>query len=160
MIIGREKEIKKLNELYDSDSAELVAIYGRRRVGKTYLVDENFEGRMERYKMRKKTLVIIIAVVMAVTFIAFPYLKVEYLTARYGSQFEDLYEQTHMIDHADYCKVLECDGSHARCCYVESGVDTNVLEFDLRDGNWEMTKWETIWSSSGSADSFMWPLYR
>ena len=46
MIIGREKEIKKLNELYDSNSAELVAIYGRRRVGKTYLVDENFEGRI------------------------------------------------------------------------------------------------------------------
>ncbi len=46
MIIGREKEIRKLNELYDSDSAELVAIYGRRRVGKTYLVDENFEGRI------------------------------------------------------------------------------------------------------------------
>lgn len=46
MIIGREKEIKKLNELYDSDSAELVAVYGRRRVGKTYLVDENFEGRI------------------------------------------------------------------------------------------------------------------
>lgn len=46
MIIGREEEIKKLNELYDSDSAELVAVYGRRRVGKTYLVDESFEGRI------------------------------------------------------------------------------------------------------------------
>ncbi|MBO6128708.1 MAG: ATP-binding protein, partial [Pseudobutyrivibrio sp.] len=46
MIIGREEEIKKLNELYDRDSAELVAIYGRRRVGKTYLVDETFEDRI------------------------------------------------------------------------------------------------------------------
>lgn len=46
MIIGREEEMRKLNELYDSDSAELVAIYGRRRVGKTYLVDECFEGRI------------------------------------------------------------------------------------------------------------------
>ena len=46
MIIGREEETKKLNELYDSYSAELVAIYGRRRVGKTYLVDENFEGKI------------------------------------------------------------------------------------------------------------------
>ena len=45
MLIGRENEIKKLNELYDSGEAELVAIYGRRRVGKTYLVDETFEGR-------------------------------------------------------------------------------------------------------------------
>ncbi len=40
MIIGRENEIKKLNELYNSDSAELVALYGRRRVGKTHLYDQ------------------------------------------------------------------------------------------------------------------------
>ncbi|MBR1686075.1 MAG: ATP-binding protein [Clostridia bacterium] len=45
MLIGREKEISKLNELYDADSAELVAIYGRMRVGKTHLVDEVFSGR-------------------------------------------------------------------------------------------------------------------
>ena len=46
MLVGREKEIKQLNELYNSDSAELVALYGRRRVGKTYLIDETFEGRI------------------------------------------------------------------------------------------------------------------
>jgi len=43
MFVGREKEIKKLQELYNSESAELVAIYGRRRVGKTFLVDNVFE---------------------------------------------------------------------------------------------------------------------
>ena len=46
MIIGRQEEIKKLNELYEGDSAELVAVYGRRRVGKTYLIEEVFEGRI------------------------------------------------------------------------------------------------------------------
>lgn len=46
MIVGREKEIKKLQELYNSDSAELVAVYGRRRVGKTFLVDNAFEDRI------------------------------------------------------------------------------------------------------------------
>ena len=40
MIIGREKEVRKLNELYRRDSAEFVAVYGRRRVGKTFLIDE------------------------------------------------------------------------------------------------------------------------
>ena len=44
MIVGREKEIKKLHELYNSDSAELVALYGRRRVGKTFLIDNVFDG--------------------------------------------------------------------------------------------------------------------
>lgn len=46
MLIGREKEIAKLNHLYNGDSAELVAIYGRRRVGKTFLVDEVFSDRI------------------------------------------------------------------------------------------------------------------
>jgi AAA+ ATPase superfamily predicted ATPase len=46
MLIGREKEIKELNELYHSEDAELIALYGRRRVGKTYLIDEVFRDRL------------------------------------------------------------------------------------------------------------------
>ncbi len=45
-MIGREKEVKELNKLYDRNRAELVAVYGRRRVGKTYLIDETFAGRI------------------------------------------------------------------------------------------------------------------
>ena len=45
-MIGRTREIKELNRLYNSGRAELVAIYGRRRVGKTFLVDETFSGRI------------------------------------------------------------------------------------------------------------------
>ena len=46
MLIGRENETKKLKELYNSDSAEFVAVYGRRRVGKTFLVEETFGNRI------------------------------------------------------------------------------------------------------------------
>lgn len=42
---GRKKEIDELNTLYKSQKAELVAVYGRRRVGKTYLVDQVFKGK-------------------------------------------------------------------------------------------------------------------
>ena len=45
-MIGREYEIRKLNEFYDSKAAELIALYGRRRVGKTFLIDEVFDGRI------------------------------------------------------------------------------------------------------------------
>lgn len=38
--IGREEEISILNKYCNSDVNELIAIYGRRRVGKTYLVKE------------------------------------------------------------------------------------------------------------------------
>ena len=43
-IIGREKEIAELQNLYENGQAQLVAIYGRRRVGKTFLVDEALKG--------------------------------------------------------------------------------------------------------------------
>ena len=42
MIIGREKEQKQLEKLYASEQSEFVALYGRRRVGKTYLIKETF----------------------------------------------------------------------------------------------------------------------
>ena len=45
-MVGRQQEVKELNKLYNKNRAELVAIYGRRRVGKTYLVDETFSGRI------------------------------------------------------------------------------------------------------------------
>ena len=39
-LIGREEEIKTLTHCYESEQSEFVAIYGRRRVGKTFLVKE------------------------------------------------------------------------------------------------------------------------
>ena len=45
-IIGRKQEIRELNDLYNSDKAQLLAVYGRRRVGKTFLVDEALKGRI------------------------------------------------------------------------------------------------------------------
>jgi len=45
-LIGREKEVKELTELYHSGKSEFVAIYGRRRVGKTFLVDEALKGKI------------------------------------------------------------------------------------------------------------------
>ena len=45
-IIGREQETEELNGLYNSGRAEFVAVYGRRRVGKTFLVDETLKGKI------------------------------------------------------------------------------------------------------------------
>ena len=39
-IIGREQEIEKLENYISSRKSEFIAIYGRRRVGKTFLVKE------------------------------------------------------------------------------------------------------------------------
>lgn len=40
MFVGREQELKKLNRMYQSDKLEVAIIYGRRRVGKTTLINE------------------------------------------------------------------------------------------------------------------------
>lgn len=45
-MVGREKEVSELLERYDCNEAQFVAVYGRRRVGKTYLIDETFKGRI------------------------------------------------------------------------------------------------------------------
>ncbi len=42
-MIGRKKEIRVLNDLCDNQESSLVAIYGRRRIGKTYLVNYMFK---------------------------------------------------------------------------------------------------------------------
>ena len=44
-IIGRKEQIIKLEKYLASEKSEFVAIYGRRRVGKTFLVKELFEGK-------------------------------------------------------------------------------------------------------------------
>ena len=44
-MVGRKKEIEELNRLYESDESEFIAVYGRRRIGKTYLIRETFADR-------------------------------------------------------------------------------------------------------------------
>lgn len=45
-IIGRGEEIKVLKEILQSNQPEFVAVYGRRRVGKTFLIREVYKKQM------------------------------------------------------------------------------------------------------------------
>ena len=49
MFIGREKELSELNRLYNSDKFEFAVIYGRRRVGKTALINEFIRDKRAIY---------------------------------------------------------------------------------------------------------------
>lgn len=40
MFIGRQKELKSLNEFYEKDGLSMTVIYGRRRIGKSTLINE------------------------------------------------------------------------------------------------------------------------
>ncbi|HHH52691.1 MAG TPA: AAA family ATPase, partial [Bacteroidetes bacterium] len=44
ILIGRNKEIKTIKEFYDSPKSEFIVVYGRRRVGKTFLVRQIFNN--------------------------------------------------------------------------------------------------------------------
>lgn len=59
MFIGRKEEIRKLTDAYNSEKSEFVAVYGRRRIGKTFLVRETFKNDFTfyytgRYKVPSK----------------------------------------------------------------------------------------------------------
>lgn len=45
MFVGRERELHKLENMYRSDKFECAIIYGRRRVGKTTLINEFCKGK-------------------------------------------------------------------------------------------------------------------
>jgi uncharacterized protein len=45
-MIGRGKQMQQINLLNKSDKSEFVAVVGRRRVGKTYLIDNGFSGQI------------------------------------------------------------------------------------------------------------------
>jgi len=48
-IIGRQKEINELLRFAESKEAEMMIVYGRRRVGKTYLIRETFKNNFAFY---------------------------------------------------------------------------------------------------------------
>ncbi len=51
MFIGRERELNSLNKLYVSGKFEFVVIYGRRRVGKTALINQFIRNKKAIYFM-------------------------------------------------------------------------------------------------------------
>ena len=51
MFIGRERELASLTQLYHSDKFEFVVLYGRRRVGKTALINHFIDGKKAIYFM-------------------------------------------------------------------------------------------------------------
>jgi AAA+ ATPase superfamily predicted ATPase len=45
-LVGRETDLATFQELYNSEQSDFVAVYGRRRVGKTFLIRSAFEAKI------------------------------------------------------------------------------------------------------------------
>ncbi len=108
--------------------------------------------------MKKSVLIIFVCAVCLVVCV-FPYIKAEVLTLRYGDEFNDLQKQTNILTDAKYYRVISYDNNTAKVFYVSDSGD--LLTFKKgSDENWELIKWKTFWSNTGSASEFMWPYYR
>lgn len=107
-------------------------------------------------KKKKRWLWFITALLLII--LAFPYIKAEYLTARYGDEFAGQEQQTRMLNPAKYYKVIDYSPTQASVFYVSDTGD--VITFDKTEDGWQMTDWETIWATTGSSDEFYWPYYR
>lgn len=46
-LVGRERECNELRRVMESDRSEFVIVYGRRRVGKTFLIDQYYQGNYD-----------------------------------------------------------------------------------------------------------------
>ena len=44
-IVGRKEEVSRLDRCMEALSAQLIIVYGRRRVGKTYLINEYYNHK-------------------------------------------------------------------------------------------------------------------
>lgn len=54
MFVGREKELKQLNSAFSSHNKELGVIYGRRRIGKTKLIDQFVKDKPHLFYQAKE----------------------------------------------------------------------------------------------------------
>ncbi|SHK82460.1 hypothetical protein SAMN05444266_101267 [Chitinophaga jiangningensis] len=48
-LIGREKELNLLDKAMNSETSQFIAVYGRRRIGKTFLIREAFQQKFTFY---------------------------------------------------------------------------------------------------------------
>lgn len=108
---------------------------------------------------KNKKLKIIIFIVVIFTILLTPYIYVELQTAIFGESTQDLYKQTSMIDDSNYQKVFFYSNSKAKVLYADKN-NINMCTFHKNNiEEWSLTEWETIRSTQGSADSFIYPYY-
>ncbi len=133
--------------------------------------------------MRKKLLVFLgVIMVLLLFFLLKPYVTVNHLTQKYGSEFSGLYGENGFYSDIEYLKVLQYRDEKADIYYLDNAALKRELDnlgqeyavvlyveenhnsaslfiFYDENGRWELLNWNTIWSFSGTADGFMFPCY-
>lgn len=93
-------------------------------------------------------------------FWGYSFIRNELLTHAYYDDFKYAYRSNSMLGEMEYFKVLDCDDNTAKIyCVLKNMSAGNLLYFEKVDGNWTETRWETVWSASGSASDVIWPYW-
>lgn len=107
--------------------------------------------------MKKKILFSFLIVLLLVILI--PYAVVEFQTALHGEEVKNGYEQTSMIDGDNYYKVFQYTDDACQVLY-SSTENINICRFVKNENDeWILDSWSTVYSKTGSADSFTFPFY-
>ncbi len=105
---------------------------------------------------------IVFLIVILFSIIAFPYIKAEYLTNKYGDQFEKLYSLNGWIDEIEFFRVIDYSDNEAKVYYVEKDrltTDYFYFQRENKADEWELKTWHTVYAKHGSADDIAWPYY-
>lgn len=116
-------------------------------------------------KILKRVALLVLCAV--VTFWLGSLLACEYDTYRYGEQFRmvlvhDISGERFLEDKT--IKVLKYDGTTAEiyALFRDGGYKTGDLYWFERDGDqeWVNTGWDSVWSTGGNADDYVFPYVR
>ena len=109
--VNRTEELGRLRELFDSDEAELAVVYGRRRLGKTRLVERALDDyeRAVFYQARQKTRTLQIEQFVETAADAFP--GIERVRQDWEPLFGYLADQDGIVVLDEFPYLIEQDGS-------------------------------------------------
>ncbi len=108
--------------------------------------------------MKRFRIVLVILFAIVLTLFVHPYPKAAAMTALHGNEFVGLEQETRMLNESRYLRVLNYSDSVATVFYV-SDTGAKITFVSEADG-WRIVSWEVIYSTTGSADGFIWPYYR
>lgn len=108
----------------------------------------------------KKLFYVFIKLFICFTLIwVFSLARCEILTLLHGREFWNSSQENTMIAPIKFLKVLNYSDTQARIYCVSDGDSMGNILFMKKSENWECVNWETVWSTSGTADNVVWPYW-
>lgn len=84
----------------------------------------------------------------------------EFTTLLHGDEFNDAMSEIRNVMNVDMLKVISYSNQSAKVYLYSNSGGVLVSFIKNSDGLWEEDEWEKSWSTTGSADDFIWPYIR